>query len=151
MNTKDMPARDRHEDRSLRQEKLGRAPESFPSKNLVDREPAVRKKAHRPDKKRASRGLPSPAQSKATETQVVFHLDAPNATQVCVAGCFNDWNPVVTPLRNDANGTWSACVKLPPGVYQYRFIVDGEWRDDPGATQFAENPFGTRNGVLNVQ
>lgn len=151
MNTKEMPARDRREDRSLRQEKLGQPAETFPAKNLLDREPRSRNKTRRPDKKHAPRPVAQSAETAATVSEVAFHLDAPNAAQVFVAGCFNDWNPSITPLRQNSGGSWSARVSLPPGVYQYRFIVDGEWHDDPTAPNYAENPFGTKNAVISVQ
>ncbi|MBI3858582.1 MAG: hypothetical protein HY293_23090, partial [Planctomycetes bacterium] len=39
---------------------------------------------------------------------------------------------------------------LPPGEYEYRLIVDGVWRDHPGAAKRVPNPFGTENCVLVV-
>jgi hypothetical protein len=38
-------------------------------------------------------------------------------------------------------------VALPPGNHQYRFRVDGEWRDDPAAAVRVPNPFGGENAV----
>jgi hypothetical protein len=39
---------------------------------------------------------------------------------------------------------------LKPGTYHYRFVVDGEWRDDPECKVRLQNPFGTQNDVVQV-
>lgn len=39
------------------------------------------------------------------------------------------------------------CSKLPAGRYQYRFLVDGEWRDDPECMVRLPNPYGSHNMV----
>lgn len=39
---------------------------------------------------------------------------------------------------------------LPPGTYEYRLLVDGEWMPDPLAKDDVPNPFGWRNSVLQV-
>jgi len=36
------------------------------------------------------------------------------------------------------------------GTYHYRFLVDGEWRDDPESTLRVPNPFGSENAVRKV-
>jgi hypothetical protein len=44
---------------------------------------------------------------------------------VSVVGDFNDWSP--TPMRHQAGGSniWETWVKVSPGRYRYRFVVDG--------------------------
>ena len=39
---------------------------------------------------------------------------------------------------------------LKPGTYRYRFLVDGEWRDDPECELRVANPFGTQDALLLV-
>ena len=75
---------------------------------------------------------------------------APAASQVCVAGTFNDWNPSINPLKPGAGGEWRAHLKLSPGRYEYLFVVDGNWLPDPVATASVPNPFGSVNSVLSV-
>jgi len=41
-------------------------------------------------------------------------------------------------VRSEA-GCWSTTVPLPPGVYAYRFLVDGRWYDDPRAVRLDPN------------
>ena len=74
----------------------------------------------------------------------------PGAGAVSIGGTFNDWNPATTPLTRDGNGEWTAELRLTPGRYEYRLIVDGEWRDAPGLNEVVENPFGSRNTVLQI-
>jgi len=49
-----------------------------------------------------------------------------------------------------ADGEWTKELTLSPGRYEYRFVVDGEWADDPAAIELIPNPFGTANAVLIV-
>jgi len=89
--------------------------------------------------------------ARADKKAATFSLDAPYATQVFVAGSFNDWSPVATPLmRNDA-GIWTGTVNLDPGEYEYRFVVDNKWSEDPANTTRRCNEFGTKNCILAVE
>ena len=72
------------------------------------------------------------------------------ARDVCVAGSFNDWQPAATPMIAVGNGHWLKELALPPGRYEYRFVVDGQWIDDPLAEAFVPNPHGGRNWVIVV-
>jgi 1,4-alpha-glucan branching enzyme len=81
---------------------------------------------------------------------VCFGLSHPTARQVCIAGSFNDWHPSVTPMIRLDDGKWAKELALPPGRYEYRFVVDGVWVDDPAAKELIPNSFGTANAVLVV-
>ena len=74
----------------------------------------------------------------------------PRAGSVYVAGTFNGWESQATPLIRLADGEWSVQLTLKPGRYEYRFVVDGEWKDDPMASRFVANPFGGLNSVIEV-
>ncbi len=82
---------------------------------------------------------------------VCLTLTHPTAQEVCIAGSFNDWHPTVTPMIRLEDGKWAKELALPPGRYEYRFIVDGQWVDDPAATELIPNSFGTANAVLVVE
>ncbi|MFA6293490.1 MAG: glycogen-binding domain-containing protein [Victivallales bacterium] len=71
-----------------------------------------------------------------------------NVKEVCLAGDFNDWKP--EPMRKDVDG-FRATVKLKAGLYQYKFVVDGEWQVDPFAKGNALNEFGTVNSVVLIE
>ena len=40
---------------------------------------------------------------------------------------------------------------LEPGTYEYKFVVDGEWKLDSNNPNFAPNDLGTLNSVLVVE
>jgi 1,4-alpha-glucan branching enzyme len=108
--------------------------------------PAAPSKPGREIKERASKA-PSRAAGKISS----FTLYEPQATEVFVAGCFNDWNPSATPLEKGEAGTWSCTIDLEPGRHEYRFVADGEWRDDPLNVMRCSNEFGTENCVVIVE
>lgn len=80
----------------------------------------------------------------------IFRLEAPYARQVKLAADFTDWGQLPLTLERDAHGVWEIRVPLARGRYAYRFIVDGQWQDDPHCTQRENNPFGTSNAVIHV-
>jgi 1,4-alpha-glucan branching enzyme len=53
-------------------------------------------------------------------------------------------------MRKSKDGVWTASVDLPPGQHHYRFIVDGDWRDDPECTVRVDNPYGGKDMVKQV-
>ena len=79
-----------------------------------------------------------------------FHLEAPAAGSVKLAADFTDWEKCPLDLIQSEDGAWFTIVPLLPGRYAYRFIVDGEWRDDPCPAQSMPNPFGTTDAVVDV-
>ena len=83
--------------------------------------------------------------------KVNFSLEAPRAHEITIAGDFNQWNPRSHPMKKDRKGIWKISLTLPPGVYQYRFLVDGDWQNDPSCSDCVENPFGTLNCVKRVE
>jgi 1,4-alpha-glucan branching enzyme len=85
------------------------------------------------------------------EDGIEVKLHAPNARAVFVAGNFNGWDPRRTSLHKDSGGVWRTFLPLSPGRYEYRFIVDGQWQEDPGARESVPNPHGGRNSVLIVR
>jgi 1,4-alpha-glucan branching enzyme len=82
------------------------------------------------------------------KAEIIFQLEAPQAEQVCVVGSFNEWDPTANILGYDEDGRWGCTLALEPGEYEYRFVVDGQWCDDPANTERRSNGFGTENCVL---
>ena len=80
----------------------------------------------------------------------MFAIKAPTAMSVQLVGDFTHWQKVPIHLRKDADGVWRTAVELAPGTHHYRFLVDGEWRDDPECTLRVPNPFGSQNSVRKV-
>jgi 1,4-alpha-glucan branching enzyme len=79
-----------------------------------------------------------------------FRFSAPNAMSVLLVGDFSHWQRRGIPMRKGKDGTWTATVDLSPGKHSYRFIVDGEWRDDPECILRVANPFGSQDMVRQV-
>jgi 1,4-alpha-glucan branching enzyme len=84
------------------------------------------------------------------EGNVRFRIEAAGAREVLVAGDFNDWTPESTPLHPVGSGWWEAVIELEPGVYEYSYVIDGEWKTPPEAKLFVNDGFGGRNGILEV-
>ena len=82
-----------------------------------------------------------------TKKAQTFMWTLGNVKEVCLAGDFNKWKP--EPMAKCENG-FRATVKLEPGVYQYKFVVDGVWKVDPAGKGIAKNDFGTTSSVLLV-
>lgn len=53
-----------------------------------------------------------------------------NAKTVFLSGSFNGWSTLQTPLQACDSG-WTVTLKLQPGKYSYKFIIDGRWTGDP--------------------
>ncbi len=89
---------------------------------------------------------------RANQGKVTFAAMYPKADKVQIAGDFNGWQPEKTPLvKKEKDGRWTANLELPRGVYQYRYVVDGRWQQDPYNDKIQPNEFGEFNSVLEVK
>ena len=79
-----------------------------------------------------------------------FILEAALAQSVKLAANFTEWEKNPLELTKSENGIWQLILPLPAGNHPYRFIVDGQWCDDPQNPHRAPNPFGTENSVKTV-
>lgn len=79
-----------------------------------------------------------------------FHDDEAQLVEAC--GSWNGWAPPGTRLEKDADGTWrTAPMKIPPGTYDYKFVIDGKrWMDDPANPRKIHDGVGGLNSVLEV-
>ena len=79
--------------------------------------------------------------------------DRVNRTQggsvVEVEGSFDNWQSRQA-LHRSGNREFAIVKMLPPGVYQYKFIVDGEWKYAPDQPAMYDE-MGNVNNVLEVQ
>ena len=82
--------------------------------------------------------------------KIPLRVRAEGAKEVVLTGDFTQWAKDKVRLTPSAGGEWIASLELAPGEYQYRLIVDGEWRDHAEAAQRVPNSFGTQNCVLIV-
>jgi len=98
--------------------------------------------------------LPLPAYEETPREVVVRYRDA-SASDVRIAGDFNGWVPdkgVRSLIESEGEiRVWTKILKLAPGTYQYRYVVDGEWREDPENQRGVASDVGPRNSVLVVR
>jgi len=86
--------------------------------------------------------------------EIVVRFRDEKANDVRIAGDFNGWVPDkgVRSLIESEGQTrvWTKILRLAPGTYQYRYVVDGEWRTDPENPEATSSAVGGRNSVLVV-
>jgi len=87
---------------------------------------------------------------KIPKQKVTFSFKAPQAQTVLLAGDFTGWQQAPVAMKKDKAGVWKKTMSLPPGRYEYRLLVDGEWRDDPQCPSRQPNQFGGENCVCVV-
>lgn len=79
-------------------------------------------------------------------TLVPIHLRWTEGGQnVSVAGSFNNWTPKRMQKKDD--GTFEVTVEAPPGEVEFKFIVDGEWKE----SRNYETKLSSMNSLNNVQ
>jgi chromosome partitioning protein len=88
---------------------------------------------------------------KQIDEGVLLRYYDPIAQDVQVAGDFSNWKPVGNiMIKQKGNKIWKGTVNLKPGEYQYKFIVDGEWKIDPYNPQVITTDVGVSNSLLIV-
>lgn len=91
------------------------------------------------------------ARKVSSRRRVMFSVSAEPGSTVAVSGDFNNWDANGRPMEDkQGDGNYVATILLAPGVYEYKFIVNGTWSIDPNNTEWVQNTFGTLNSVLHV-
>ena len=136
--------------------KKAAAPKAAP-KAAAEKKPAAKsacKCAAKAEKKAApakKAAAPKAAPKAAAAKTVEFSCFSPASGIVELAGDFNGWIPSKNPMKKDAQGNWSAKVKLQPGRYFYKFVYDGvAWEIDQNAPAMADME-GHLNSVIDVE
>lgn len=87
--------------------------------------------------------------------EIVVRFKDSLAGDVRIAGDFNGWVPdrgVRSLIASEGQErVWTKVLMLEPGTYQYRYVVDGEWREDPTNPMSAPGPTGQPNSILHVR
>lgn len=73
-----------------------------------------------------------------------------DAKKVILAGSFNKWNEHLFEMDKTDDG-WELTLQMKPDIYQYRFIVDGHWMEDPDNNNKTRNEFNEYNSVINIK
>lgn len=90
------------------------------------------------------------AQQAPSEKKESFVYTDSCAESVALVGDFTQWEQHPIALKKQKDGTWKATVPLQPGWHEYRFLVDGQWRDDDACVQRKLNAFGAENCIREV-
>ena len=86
--------------------------------------------------------------SKVAASDVEFECSGVESN-VQVAGSWNKWKPHNLVLNSQEDNSWSLSLKLKPGCYQYKYIIDGEWIHDP-SKQWRDDGKGNINNIIKV-
>ena len=78
---------------------------------------------------------------------VTFAFEAPEAGRVLLVGDFNEWTPDGSEMQ-PIGGIWTKVITLAPGRYRYRYVVDGQWQNDPSNAAVEPNPYGGHDSIL---
>jgi hypothetical protein len=79
--------------------------------------------------------------------------DAATPQHVNLAGDFNNWSTMDTPMaRNAAGDAFETDVALADGVHYYKFVVDGKWLKDPNSENDLEvdDNYGGKNSAVMI-
>jgi len=72
-------------------------------------------------------------------------------SKVALVGSFNNWDKESDYMHRQADGSYQFIISLNPGVYHYKFVLNGvEWIPDPGNPIREEDSLGGENSVLRV-
>ena len=82
--------------------------------------------------------------------EVVLSFDSALGKRVQIAGDFNNWVPDDGVDTRKGEGRLSKVLHLKPGQYEYRLVVDGDWREDPSNPKRVPNHLGGNNSLLRV-
>lgn len=106
------------------------------------------------------RRLPPP---EAVNGKVTFRFEAPSAQTVQLAGNWpwNNWlngqaqtgSFLIGEMQDpDHDGIWTRTEELPPGRYEYKFVIDRtSWKEDPNNPQRVDDGYGGFNSLLIVK
>lgn len=79
---------------------------------------------------------------------MIFECFDPSATVESLVGNSNDWNPVARPLKRDAGGSRKVMLRLGPGTYHHKFVINGHrWEENPLDLERSPNRHGTFNSI----
>ena len=116
----------------------------------IKSKPAVKTVAAKKTRTAVKKAAPKAA-AKPVEKSVTFTVHAEPGKAVYLAGTFNNWDPTGKKMLEKKEGVYSVAIKLAPGTYQYKFVIDGTWCFDHENRDFVQNDHGTLNSVITVK
>jgi len=96
----------------------------------------------------------APVRGKPARTErlreVVLSFQAAKGERIEIAGDFNAWVPDGGVETQSGDGELRKILRLRPGSYEYRLIVDGVWQQDSKNPEQVPNELGGHNSLLRV-
>lgn len=84
--------------------------------------------------------------------RITFEFPAEPGSHVNLVGTFNQWDVDAHPLReNPKSGLFKRTMLLPKGRYEYKFVANGKWTEDPKCPVQVPNGMGSLNSLLRVR
>ncbi len=80
-------------------------------------------------------------------TATFFLPERKYARNIYIAGSFNNWSTMQTPMIRCDSG-WFITLKLKPGKYSYKYIIDGKWSPDPYNKLSEDDSQGDLNSII---
>lgn len=80
---------------------------------------------------------------------VTFKIHAPHAQRVDIAGTLTNWE--LKPMKRAKDGTWKTTFRPLPGTYEYKFLIDHQWMEDPDNDDKTHDGHGGHNSVCRVE
>ena len=69
------------------------------------------------------------------------------AKKIFISGSFNSWSTVHSPMQVCDSG-WIISMRLRPGKYSYKYILDGNWSQDPYNRLREDDTYGGYNSLV---
>jgi 1,4-alpha-glucan branching enzyme len=91
---------------------------------------------------------PNISTRKIRKRNIAFSLETADAQKVDLVGKFNNWKAGAHPMKKNKTGKWVKPAMLPPGQFEYKFLVDNKWVIDPQNERKCDNCFGTQNNIV---
>jgi 1,4-alpha-glucan branching enzyme len=92
---------------------------------------------------------PAKRSGAAGRKTVTFQLEAPHAGRVDYAGTLTQWE--LKPMKRGKDGTWKTTFRPQQGTYEYKFLVDHQWIEDPANHERTSDNHGGFNSVCRVE
>ncbi len=90
------------------------------------------------------------AADSAASPEIRFAYSAnPTAKSVSLVGDFNGWDTAGHRMSK-RGGAFVKRLRLDPGEYAYKYLVDGEWESDTAADAHVPDGFGGMNSLVRV-
>lgn len=67
-----------------------------------------------------------------------------------LVGDFNCWDEHSHRMKQDNKDQLQLDLDIPPGKYNFKYLVDGVWWNDPDADDYAQNSWGSEDSVIKV-